>query len=121
MYEYQVEFKRAVDGDTVDVVVDLGLKCFRAERLRLEGLDTPELSAKDMDARAGAQAARNFVHGRLASAAAVKVQTLKPYPTDKYGRWLAKVFYRLPGETEGTWRCLNDEILAQGLGLPYAG
>jgi micrococcal nuclease len=42
MYEYNCEVKRVVDGDTVDVVIDLGFSIHYASRVRLYGIDTPE-------------------------------------------------------------------------------
>lgn len=49
----------------------------------------------------------------------VIVRTAKPYETDKYGRWLGTVLYKRAGDTD--WRDLNQEIIDQGLGVPYGG
>ena len=47
MYEYNVEIMRVVDGDTVDVMVDLGFSVFTPQRVRLAGIDTPESRTRD--------------------------------------------------------------------------
>jgi len=117
MYEYRVVFKGAVDGDTVDVVIDLGLNVHKAERLRLAGLDTPELHAKDPAQRKAAEEAQTYVRQALSAASVITVRTDKPYSTDKYGRWLGTINFTINGET----RCLNDELIAKCLAKPYDG
>ena len=49
MYEYQCEVKRIVDGDTVDVIIDLGFSIHFSTRVRLYGIDTPESRTRDKD------------------------------------------------------------------------
>ena len=49
MYEYEIrEVTKVVDGDTVDVVFDVGFSMFRKERIRLNGIDTPESVTSDV-------------------------------------------------------------------------
>ena len=49
MYEYNCEIKRVVDGDTVDVIIDLGFDIFYKSRVRLYGIDTPESRTRNKD------------------------------------------------------------------------
>ena len=49
MYEYKCEVKRIVDGDTVDVIIDLGFSILYSTRVRLYGIDTPESRTRDKD------------------------------------------------------------------------
>ena len=49
MYEYNCEVKRIVDGDTVDVVIDLGFDIHYSSRVRLYGIDTPESRTRNKD------------------------------------------------------------------------
>jgi len=49
MYEYACEVKRVVDGDTIDVVLDLGFDILFKSRVRLYGIDTPESRTRDLD------------------------------------------------------------------------
>ena len=54
MYEYKVkEVVKVVDGDTIDVVIDLGFDLFKKERVRLAGIDTPESRTKDLAEKEG--------------------------------------------------------------------
>ena len=49
MYEYNCKVKRVVDGDTMDVILDLGFDVHHAVRVRLAGIDTPESRTRDKD------------------------------------------------------------------------
>ena len=50
MYEYKVkEVVKVVDGDTIDVIIDLGFDRSKKERVRLAGIDTPESRTRDLD------------------------------------------------------------------------
>jgi micrococcal nuclease len=52
MYEYKCKVKRVVDGDTVDIVLNLGFNVLHAVRVRLAGIDTPECRTRDLDEKA---------------------------------------------------------------------
>ena len=52
MYEYKCEVKRIVDGDTVDVIIDLGFSIHYSTRVRLYGIDTPESRTRNKDEKA---------------------------------------------------------------------
>jgi micrococcal nuclease len=120
-YTYTAKVQRVVDGDTVDLVIDLGLNVHKAERARLVGVDTAELTSPDPALRALAHEARLFVEQRLVTDGpdGVVVRTEKPYPTDKYGRWLARVYYRPRGSAE--WLCINEGLIQAALAKPYDG
>ena len=47
MYEYNAEVLRVVDGDTIDVLIDVGFSTFKKERVRLHGINTPECRTRD--------------------------------------------------------------------------
>ena len=49
MYEYNVEVLRVIDGDTIDVMIDLGFDVWVKNRLRLEGIDAPETRTRDLE------------------------------------------------------------------------
>ena len=66
MYEYNCKIVRVVDGDTVDVDVDLGWSIWRCgERIRLYGIDTPECRARDAEEKAAGLLAKEFVEDEL--------------------------------------------------------
>jgi micrococcal nuclease len=117
MYEYKAKLVRVVDGDTIDLDIDLGLSVHRMERVRVFGVDTPEMTSSDLAQRARAQTAKSYVEGQLAGAELVVV-TEKPDPKDKYGRFLAKIRYRLGG---AAWSDLTTKLVEEGLAVPYFG
>lgn len=105
-YSYFATVTRWVDGDTVDMHVDLGFKLFAETRFRVLGLDTPE------------RGQANYVEARVLAESLVPVGTTLPIKVhkvaDKYGRWLVEL-----STPDG--RSLPDVIIEAGLGLPYFG
>ena len=80
MYEYRAKVLRWVDGDTVDVEIDLGLKIRVEQRIRLAGINTPETNSRDQGQKTrGIQAV--MVAARLAPPSlCVTIRTKKPSP-----------------------------------------
>jgi micrococcal nuclease len=107
MYEYTAETVRVVDGDTLDVRLDLGLDVRIDVTLRLVGLNAPEMRTPE------GKACKAWVEHWITirqSLAPVIVCTVKDH-TEKYGRYLAEV---LCGGVS-----LNEELLTNGLAVPY--
>jgi len=108
-YRYRAELDRVVDGDTLDVVIDLGFYIRIKERISLEGVDTPEIYGVPQDSeeyRKGLEA-KAYVEKRLAeNGNQMIIETRK---MGKWRRWLAKVY--LPD----TGRTLNEELIEKGL------
>jgi micrococcal nuclease len=76
MYDYQCTIVRVVDGDTVDVDIDLGFDTWRrGERIRLYGIDTPECRARDAEEKAAGFLAKEFVEDALHVGATYRLQT----------------------------------------------
>lgn len=129
MYEYRVKPIRVIDGDTAQFDIDLGLNVHRIEILRFAGIDAPEMNSSDPVVRAQAHTATTFVVQILLGAQPtvqpiaieVKVQTAKPYSTDKYGRWLGTVLYRTVTSGPNEWTNLNESLVALGYAAPYDG
>ena len=66
MYEYAIkEIVKVVDGDTVDIVIDLGFNLSKKERVRLAGIDTPESRTRDLEEKAMGLEAKDFLTRRL--------------------------------------------------------
>ena len=65
MYEYNCKVKRVVDGDTVDVLIDLGFDIAYASRVRLYGIDTPESRTRDKDEKARGLISKDFLKSWL--------------------------------------------------------
>jgi endonuclease YncB( thermonuclease family) len=96
-----------VDGDTIDVLIDFRLR--QNHRLRLAGIDAPEVNARGPEG----EAARDWLRRRLPVGTAVELMTEKP--ADKYGRYLAWVW--LPGAEDS----VNVEMVDAGHARPYDG
>jgi micrococcal nuclease len=112
MYEYIVkEIVKIVDGDTVDIVLDLGFDVYRKERVRINRVDTPESNSKDVNEKKLAIEAKNYVSTWLINQKQVKIKTLKD---DKYGRLLGE-FY---GDGDV---CLSDLLINGGYAWAYDG
>jgi micrococcal nuclease len=90
MYEYEATVRRWVDGDTVDVDIDLGFGLIYAnQRLRLYGIDAPEQRTRDLDEKEKGLAATAYVNKVAPVGSKVTIIT---YKEGKYGRILAEVF-----------------------------
>lgn len=87
MYRYIATLNRVIDGDTISVDVQLGFFIQQTMKLRLAGIDTPELRGEYK--QAGLEAKR-FVEAELASAHVICIET---YKLGKYGRYVAEVYY----------------------------
>lgn len=90
MYSYKAFVTNVVDGDTVDVEVDLGFKIKHGMRVRVDGVDTPELRSSNSLERTAAKYATAYVE-KLILGQTVYLRTYKP-KGDKYGRFLAQIY-----------------------------
>jgi micrococcal nuclease len=89
IYIYKAELIRVVDGDTVDLIIDLGFDTLRRERFRLYGIDAPEMRTKE------GKEAKAWLIGVLGPPEPIYVQTIQlstKAKRDKYGRFLAVLF-----------------------------
>lgn len=93
MYEYKAEVLKVVDGDTIDVIIDLGFSIKTEQRLRLRGIDVYEtrlgVKTSEEEKQLGLEA-KEFVENLFAENKDVIVRTEK---TDKYGRYVADVTF----------------------------
>ena len=111
MYEYNAKVEKVLDGDTVDLTIDLGFKVLYQHSCRLYGINAAEHGTEAGDA------ATAFLKGLLPVGQAVVVQTFKD-KTEKYGRVLAVVV--LPplkakkGAVEGPLVTVNEQLVAAG-------
>lgn len=101
--------RKIVDGDTLDLELDLGFSISIRQRVRLKGIDTPEIASKDAGDRERAKAAREFTAAWCSRQAEIRAETTKD---DKYGRMLA--------ELVGDGGCrLTEDLLAARLAKRY--
>lgn len=109
-YTYRASVIYVVDGDTVDVAIDLGFKITTHQRVRMLGVNTAELHSTDLEERRLAIKAREWVFSKLQDKE-VTLVSHKPLSTDKYGRYLAQVWL---GDLN-----INEELLKSGLAKEY--
>lgn len=91
MYEYKVEVIKVVDGDTIDVNIDLGFgMSYNKQRVRLMGIDTPESRTRDEVEKVYGKAAKNYLKQLLASGNV----SLVSHDKGKFGRILGELFVK---------------------------
>jgi micrococcal nuclease len=116
MYEYYVkEVTKVVDGDTIDVVIDLGFDIMFASRVRLAGIDTPESRTTDKTEKALGLESKAYLANRLKSAKNVVIKTEKLDSSEKYGRILGWLF------VDGDATSVNTEMIDKGYAWGYLG
>jgi len=91
MYEYACKVERVVDGDTVDVVLDLGFDILYKCRVRLFGIDTPESRTRNKDEKARGKMAGAFLKEAIDNGNKVVIQTKLKDSRGKFGRVLGDV------------------------------
>jgi len=116
MYEYYVrKIENVVDGDTIDVLIDLGFDILFQSRVRLAGIDTPESRTKDLAEKALGLESKEYLKKHLKDAKSVVIKTEKMDSSEKYGRILGWVY--INGETVS----LNDMMINDGYAWGYMG
>jgi micrococcal nuclease len=116
MYEYYVrKVENVVDGDTIDVLIDLGFDILFQSRVRLAGIDTPESRTKDLKEKALGLESKEYLKKHLKDAKSVVIKTEKMDSSEKYGRILGWVYVN--GDTES----VNDKMINDGYAWGYMG
>jgi micrococcal nuclease len=114
MYEYNCKIVRIIDGDTVDVDIDLGFAVWlKKQRIRLFGVDTPESRTRDALEKKFGIMAKNFVKGRLPVGSNQVLRTRLDDSRGKFGRIL--------GEFVVEDTTLNQLLIVTNNGVPYFG
>lgn len=105
MYEYKAKCIKVVDGDTVDLEVDMGFYIHSSLRFRLLGIDAPEIRGPN---KVAGQKSKQYLLDQLSNVL-LRIETEK---ADSFGRWLCSIY--LP---DG--KCINDEMIRKGLAKVY--
>ena len=115
MYEYRVKIVRVVDGDTVDVDIDLGFGVWlKKQRVRLYGIDTPESRTRDLVEKRFGNMAKDYLKGRLSSGAILGTRLDKK---GKFGRILGEFFVL---DTDQKIN-VNEELISKHHAVAYYG
>jgi micrococcal nuclease len=117
MYEYRVKVIKVVDGDTVDVDIDLGFGVWlKDERVRIMGIDTPESRTSDKTEKVFGLAAKARLKELLGKQTILKTQV------DKSGEDMKGKFGRILGDFIGTdGRLVTEVMIEEGHCVPYFG
>ena len=116
MYEYRCKVVRIIDGDTVDVDIDLGFGVWlHKERVRLYGIDTPESRTRDLEEKKYGLAAKDFLTGMLDDDQII-LKTHKD-KTGKFGRILGEL-WRTSNYTD---KSINTYMIEKHHAVAYSG
>ena len=116
MYEYRVKkVLKIVDGDTIDVDLDLGFDISFTQRVRLAGIDTPESRTTDKYEKTLGLEVKDKLKNAIEQAKTVVIRTEKPDSTEKYGRILGWIFL------DGNQVSINQTLIDEGFAWSYMG
>ena len=119
-YNFRVtEINKVLDGDTIDVTIDLGFDLYKKERVRIAGVDTPEERTRDLEEKELGIDATNWLKEKLESTLAgddeLTIRTELHGGVGKYGRLLGWLYV---GEESIS---LNEQMIDEGYAWPYDG
>ena len=114
LFHYKAQVERVVDGDTIDVTLDLGFDIQLKGRIRFAGINAPESRTRDAVEKEMGLAAKRYVEDWTSALEnKVIIQTTLD-DKGKYGRILGRIL-----NDDG--ECLNDEMVSLGHATPYHG
>jgi micrococcal nuclease len=113
MYEYKAKVVRVIDGDTIDVDIDLGFSTvLQKRRIRLYGIDTPESRTRDKEEKKRGIISKKYLLLKCPIGGYI---TLKSHGVGKFGRILGELFEYNTDES------INQEMCDEGYAVPYFG
>ena len=116
MYTYYVKrVTKVVDGDTIDVEIDLGFSIIYCSRVRLAGIDTPESRTRDLYEKALGLEAKEYLKKAIDAAEKVVIKTEKLDSSEKYGRILGWLYL------DGAEVSINEAMISSGYAWSYMG
>ena len=119
-YNFRViEINRVLDGDTIDVTIDLGFDLYKKERVRIAGVDTPEKRTRNLEEKALGIDATNWLKEKLESTLSgddqLSIRTELVGGVGKYGRLLGWLYV---GDEDVS---LNEQMITEGYAWAYDG
>ena len=119
MFEYQCKIVKIIDGDTVDVDIDLGFGVWlKKQRIRLYGIDTPESRTRDLEEKKYGLVAKEFVEAHL-PVGSIRTLTTVQDKTGKYGRILGK--FKAYDSYTDAWVNFNQLLIIKHHAVEYQG
>lgn len=115
-YYYIAEVVSVYDGDTCTCVVDLGFKTQVRIKVRMIGIDTPEIRTKDLDEKEKGLATRDWLRERILG----KKVLLHTKERGKFGRWLGMI-WEIQEDKPEFENSYNKQLINEGLAKEYWG
>lgn len=116
MYEYRVKkLINVIDGDTIDVDIDLGFDISLLRRVRMAGIDTPESRTTDKAEKVLGLEAKEYLKKMMKDAKTIAIKTELPDSSEKYGRILGWVYI------DGANKSINEQMIEDGYAWGYMG
>lgn len=116
MYEYRVKkLINVIDGDTIDVDIDLGFDISLLRRVRMAGIDTPESRTTDKAEKVLGLEAKDYLKKMMKDAKTIVIKTELPDSSEKYGRILGWVY------VDGATKSINEQMIEDGYAWGYMG
>lgn len=113
-FSYRVaEVTKIVDGDTIDVIIDLGFDILYKNRVRLFGIDTPESRTANAEEKVRGLLSKKFLEDHFKSSKKIVIKTHKGEETGKFGRILGEIF--IDGVN------INQKMCDEGYAVAYYG
>ena len=119
-YNFRVtKIVKVLDGDTIDVLIDLGFDLYKKERVRIAGVDTPEKTTRDLEEKALGIDATNWLKSKLTETIKgdeeLTIRTELKGGVGKYGRLLGWLYV---GDSNLS---LNEQMITEGYAWAYDG
>lgn len=116
MYEYRVKkLLGVVDGDTIDVDIDLGFDISLMKRVRMAGIDTPESRTSDKAEKVLGLESKEYLKKHIKDAQQIVIKTELPDSSEKYGRILGWIYI------DGATKSINEVMIEDGYAWSYMG
>ena len=113
-FSYRIsKVTKVVDGDTIDVIMDMGFDIMYKSRVRLFGIDTPESRTRNLDEKKRGLLAKKYLQEALKAGNKLSIKTYKDNETGKFGRILGDVF--IDGKS------VNAQMVKDFMAVPYYG
>ena len=113
-FSYRInKVTKVVDGDTIDVIKDMGFDIMYKSRVRLFGIDTPESRTRNLDEKKRGLLAKKYLQEALKAGKKLSIKTYKDNETGKFGRILGDVF--IDGKS------INAQMVKDFMAVPYTG
>jgi len=117
MYEYKIkDLVKVVDGDTIDVVIDLGFDVFTKKRIRVFGINTPETRTRDKKEKQLGIKAKERVKDLLENSNEIKI---KSHGKGKFGRIIAEILFAKNKKSK--FQNLSEILVSEGHAKEYFG